>query len=305
MPRQSALTVSLEIVDVLRLGVLAVLLVRLGRPLLWPRSELTAHGEDDTPPIRRDAPLVFAGVTRLAYHPLVLCALAMVLFFCASRVDHAMFTDEGLWNYIAIAWLKYHLPPYIGTVENKTPGIFYLFALSYHFFGLNVWFPRLVGVVASTVTCAAIYHIGKLLFDRLAGLLALLIFALLMTTGLVDGGYTAMTETFMVVLLHAGDPHAAAWRGARHGFAIYLALVLLAGALLGAAIAFKQIAITTAVAAVIWLLLSPSPHKRGGVAALRDLLLLAGGICARHAAEPAALTASTMSPWWIIFAGPG
>ncbi len=112
------------------------------------------------------------------------------------------------------------------------------------------------------MNCLAIYQLGKLLVDRLAGLVALLISALLMASGLLDGGYTAMTETFMVccstlailALLVAG-------RAAR--FHAYLALILLAGALLGAAMAFKQIAVATTIAAVIWMLLSPSPHRRG------------------------------------------
>ena len=269
-----------DTLDLLRLLVLAALVARLAYPLLRTYGMRAAEDNDERPTAGGVPPTgsgVLSGIMRVAGHPLFLCALAMALFFCTARLDQELYSDEGLWYYIAFAWLKYHLPPYIGSVENKTPGIFYLFTLCYHVAGLNFQLPRLLGVLANTVTCATIYQIGKLLFDRLAGVIAVLLFAVLMTNELVDGKITSMPEVFMVcftslaflALLTAG-------RSAH--VRTYLAYLFLSGALLGAAMAFKQIAVVTAVAVVLWYLLQPCAHKRGAAAVVRDLLLLAGGM---------------------------
>ena len=56
--------------------------------------------------------------------------IAIIIFIFATLVAfrQKMAIDAGIWNYVARMWLYFDLPPYAGAVENKTPGIFYIFA---------------------------------------------------------------------------------------------------------------------------------------------------------------------------------
>jgi hypothetical protein len=66
----------------------------------------------------------------------------------------ALSFDEAMWHYIGRNWFRHDLIPYTGGVDNKAPFIFAIFGLSDKLFGLNYWFPRLLGTV---VQSAGIY----------------------------------------------------------------------------------------------------------------------------------------------------
>ena len=225
---------------------------------------LAGHGgrvTDASTPAEPLAPPV-SPLLRLLCHPLFYGALIAVLFIANARPFTDLYTDEGIWYYVAFAWLKYYLPPYLGTVENKTPGIFYLFALAFRLFGLACWFPRLLGIIALGITSSAIYQIGKLLANRLAGTIAMLLYALCLTGGYLYNYLTALTETFMIcfsVLAFLALITAQRTAHARG----YRALLVLTGCCVGVAIAFKQIAVITSVAVVAYYLLTGSPQARG------------------------------------------
>ena len=70
-------------------------------------------------------------------YPVFLFILVVNLFV---MLDGQTSNDEGIWNYIARVWCENRIPPYLGTIENKTPGIFELFAGSYLFFGVDYYF---------------------------------------------------------------------------------------------------------------------------------------------------------------------
>ncbi len=254
---------DVDLLDSLRFGVLGVLLLRL----TWHyfhRSPATEAGVTDaSTPAEPLAPPV-SPLLRLLCHPLFYGALIAVLFIANARPFTDLYTDEGIWYYVAFAWLKYYLPPYLGTVENKTPGIFYLFALAFRLFGLACWFPRLLGIIALGITSSAIYQIGKLLANRLAGTIAMLLYALCLTGGYLYNYLTALTETFMIcfsVLAFLALITAQRTAHARG----YRALLVLTGCCVGVAIAFKQIAVITSVAVVAYYL--TPVHRRHAVGA--------------------------------------
>ena len=64
--------------------------------------------------------------------------------------------DESMWHYIGRNWIRNGLVPYQGGVDNKSPLIFLIFGISDWLFGVNYWFPRLLGI--------AVQSTGYLLF---------------------------------------------------------------------------------------------------------------------------------------------
>lgn len=152
-----------------------------------------------------------------------------------------MENDEGLWSYVARVWLDHGITPYTGAVENKTPGIFELYAISYFFFGLDVFFVRFLGILAILGNMFLLFRIGKQLRSRLAGVLAMYVFGLTATWNLLNGMAASYTETFMCFfitlsfyfLIHPFKNIRSHW------------LLLLSGIAMGLAITFKQIAIVS------------------------------------------------------------
>ena len=66
--------------------------------------------------------------------------------------DSLTFTnDEAMWHYIGRNWFRHGLIPYSGGVDNKSPLIFSVYGISDWLFGVNYWFPRLIGVVVQSV----------------------------------------------------------------------------------------------------------------------------------------------------------
>lgn len=174
--------------------------------------------------------------------------LHILLFIFAVLViitsNGRMGNDEGIWSYVGRIWVDEGIPPYVGAVENKTPGIFGLYAISYVLFGVNVYFVRALGIISILLTAWTVYHIGKALAGQLAGVFGMIIFGLTMTWHSLDGHYPGQTETFMVLFstlsfycLIKGTP-------SRH----WKRWAMSAGLSMGLAIAFKQIALTTALA---------------------------------------------------------
>ena len=155
--------------------------------------------------------------------------------------------DESLWTYVGRLWVRNGIPPYTGTVENKTPGIFYIYALSDFLFKDSIFFIRILGVFAVIITSNVLFLITKKLHSRLAGVFGMYIFGLSMGWTLLDGFAFSQAETYMILFSTV---------------AFYFILiaknhirsnvfVFIAGASMGLAIAFKQIALTTLVAFVI------------------------------------------------------
>jgi hypothetical protein len=125
---------------------------------------------------------------------LVFQLITGLVIICNGRMEN----DEGIWSYIGLAWVDYDAVPYKGTVENKTPGIFLLNALSYYFYGVNFIFPRLIGLFTMLISSYLIYKIGKTIRSKLSGFLAALLFFNSTTWNTVNGPYLAHSEIFMI-----------------------------------------------------------------------------------------------------------
>ncbi len=69
--------------------------------------------------------------------------LFFILIFVALHPYMAY--DEALWSYIGRIWSNNGLPPYTESVENKTPGIFMLHAISERIAIGNYLFVRIIG----------------------------------------------------------------------------------------------------------------------------------------------------------------
>ena len=211
-------------------------------------------------------------VYQLLVHPATFLT-AILLLNLYTAFQTGMGNDEGIWCYIANLWNHFGIPPYTMAVENKTPGIFYLFTLGCKFFGVNFWFPRLLAVISIGISGWFLYLSGKLLLDRNAGLLAMLIFGLAMAWGVMDGLYTAQTETFMALFTILAFFYF--FKFYKNEKTSYISL-LWAGIWIGAAIAFKQIAITSLVVLFIGVLIT----KKNDYQRLRGVAFLVAGVLA-------------------------
>lgn len=214
---------------------------------------------------------------------LVLCLLASV------AADRLMSPDEGIWFWVARVWVDDHVPPYQGPMENKTPGIFYVFSLSYLAAGAGRLLPRAAGIVALTSTSIALHAIGRRIAGRDAGLAAMLIGGLVFASRAVDPSDTSCSESFMIACTAVGiarvvSGSALADRSRRRA-------MLQAGAALGAGIAFKQVAVFTAPVflAFAWTLTPREQRSVAGVA--RDVSWMIAGA--------GAATLASLLPLWL------
>lgn len=193
--------------------------------------------------------IIFKIVTNPAFILLLLLVINIIIVPFIP-----MNNDEGMWSYIGRVWSQNGIPPYRGTIENKTPGIFELHAISNILFGVNVFFVRGLGILAVLISSFTIYLIGKKIKNHLSGVFSMYLFALTSTWGLVNGVFISHTEVFMVMF---------------STLSIYLVIkgidslkwrywLLVAGISMGFAIAFKQIAIATTLALILFYLYTSS-----------------------------------------------
>lgn len=174
--------------------------------------------------------------------------LFVFLFMIMGSLSYSMIIDEGIWSYMGRIWNRNRIIPYTGAIENKTPGIFYIYAISDIIFGVNPFFARIIGLLSLIGSCILLFHLCKNIYNRISGLISMYIFGFSMTWGKLFDSFTMQTEMPMIFfsilsffLLQKGK------RKSRWGY-----WVLIAGFSMGLAIAFKQIAITTSIAALLF-----------------------------------------------------
>jgi hypothetical protein len=185
---------------------------------------------------------------------IIVFVMAMITCFSAQ-----LGFDESIWTYMARMWINYDLPPYSGTVENKTPGIYVVFAISNLMFGFNIWFPKLLSALVITGSALNVYAICNKLYSRFAAVLGMLLFAVIMTSPVVDARYV-FTETFMVLFITSSIA-AVIHSAYKERIASSRLWLFLAGFLIGCAVLFKQIAVLD-IAAVLVFYLSIYKSKR-------------------------------------------
>jgi len=135
--------------------------------------------------------------------PLHIIGILVVLQLLLALLTNgfALSSDEAIWHYIGRNWFRHGLVPYTGGVDNKSPLLFAVFGLSDLLFGVNYWFPRVLGVICQSIGIVYIYKIAvKLAGDR-AGILAISFYGLSILWHCVDGRYTSYDETYDVLFM--------------------------------------------------------------------------------------------------------
>ena len=181
--------------------------------------------------------------------------------------------EEGLWTYIGRIWNRNGILPYIGVVENKTPGVFFLYTISDYLFQENTLFTRFLGVLAVVFTSNILFLIAKRLHNRISGIFCMYIFGLSMGWIFFDGFAFAQTETFMVLFSTMSFYFLVCAKG-DNKTKLY---VFLAGITIGLAIAFKQIALTTLFALILFYIIFTA-EKLNIKQKVSDLVLLLCGV---------------------------
>ncbi|WP_169301389.1 ArnT family glycosyltransferase [Pontimicrobium aquaticum] len=202
----------------------------------------------------------------------VFVILFLLMLFTISAFHLNTNYDESLWMYIGSLWSDKGIPPYLGAVENKTPGIFVLFAISNYLTSSSLFFVRALGVIATLLTCFFLYAICKKIYNKVSAVICLYVFGLITCWQSMDGFAFAHTEVFMVLLSTMAFYFLIRFKN----FQEHFKWVLFAGLSMGLAIAFKQIAITTACTLGIVLLIFG--RGKSFLLQIKGLLILVFGI---------------------------
>ena len=166
----------------------------------------------------------------------------LLLLFAVIAIYPYHAYDEGLWTYIGWLYNDQGIPPYVGAVENKTPGIFFLYAIADSFGDNSILFVRTVGVLFTLATTLLIYLIGNKISNNETAVISMWIFGFVVCWRVLDGFAFAQTETFMIFFSTLAFYLVVDFLNQQNS----LKLLFFAGLSLGMAINFKQIAVTTA-----------------------------------------------------------
>ncbi|MEP6950892.1 MAG: glycosyltransferase family 39 protein [Ginsengibacter sp.] len=109
--------------------------------------------------------------------------------------------DESMWQYIGRNWFRNGLVPYAGGVDNKSPLIFAVFGLSDKLFGVNYWFPRIVGALCQSAGIYYVYKIARHIATEKAALLSTIIYGLSLLWKSTDGASVSFTETYAITCI--------------------------------------------------------------------------------------------------------
>ncbi|HLB23014.1 MAG TPA: glycosyltransferase family 39 protein [Dehalococcoidia bacterium] len=232
----------------------------------------------------------------------VTCVLLVAVAFLMrvpSLAEPRWYRDEGI--FAAVAYdIRHGQTLYSGAWDNKPPLIFYTYAGIQAVFGNGVVALHLVTSIVVLLTLMAVMAIALRLYGRWRALLAGVLFAAMMCTPVIEGNL-AMTETYMIlpatlavgcVLFAGAGERRLTWYAA-------------AGALLGVAALYKQVAVFdgAAIAVYVWLV---EPRHAGATKsrALSRLVMLAAAFAAPQIAFAAYFLVTGAFPaYWYAIAG--
>lgn len=173
--------------------------------------------------------------------PLIAICLLPVLLYLPS-LGSPFERDEGVYATIAQGLLKGQMP-YRDLFDNKPPLVYAWYALSFVLFGEHVVAPRILASVLLSLTTLSLFSQARMVFPKTVAYLAAGLFGL--STGLPFVALHANTEAYM--LLPLVTSLVAFTVGVRRGGIRWF---LLSGALCGAAMMTKQVALWNLVALV-------------------------------------------------------
>jgi hypothetical protein len=111
--------------------------------------------------------------------------------------------DEAMWHYIGRNWFRHGLVPYTGGIDNKSPLIFAIYGFSDMVFGVNYWFPRVLGTICQSFGLFLLFRMTDQLAGRRAALMATTMYGLSLLWRSTDGKLVSLSETYSVVCIIA------------------------------------------------------------------------------------------------------
>jgi hypothetical protein len=190
--------------------------------------------------------------------------------------------DEAIYGSIAALMNQGGALYAAGGVDNKPPGIFWVYAVTFQVAGTyQMTAIHAIGLLVVLSTCAVLFAIGRSVSGPRAGLLAALIYGVLTGAG-NPRLLAANTELFMMLPLSASV------------LLMFRRQWLRSGALLVAAGSFRQVAaINLLLVPLAVVLLEPSPRR------IRALSAFAGGVAVALVAGAALLAATgSLAGFW-------
>jgi hypothetical protein len=155
--------------------------------------------------------------------------------------------DEAAWAYIGRAWFGHGLKPYLEAFDNKTPGIFILYGISYSLFEVNIWFPRVIASLALAGTAVTVTRLCMTVSgNNITAILSGTIFICTVSWKSFGWRYLVETESFVIFFVTL-----AYWFLCRYDKCRVNKMLILSGLMIGFAIAFKQTAILSLFAVMI------------------------------------------------------
>ena len=132
----------------------------------------------------------------------------MIIFIIVLQIIISFLTyeqtltfDEAIWQYIGRNWIRHGLVPYSGGVDNKSPLVFAVYGLSDKLFGVNYWFPRLLGICFQSIGLYYVYKIGRHVASARTGFLALTLYGFSILWHSTGGKFVSYTESYAVVFI--------------------------------------------------------------------------------------------------------
>jgi len=129
---------------------------------------------------------------------IIIVLTLMQLFVALLTNGFAFSQEEAIWHYIGRNWFRNDLVPYNGGADNKSPLFYVIFGLSDLLFGVNYWFPRVLGTVVQSLGIFYVYKIAAHISGKQAGLFAISLYGLSVLWHGADGRYVSFTETYGV-----------------------------------------------------------------------------------------------------------
>ncbi|HTD41358.1 MAG TPA: glycosyltransferase family 39 protein [Mucilaginibacter sp.] len=133
-------------------------------------------------------------------HIIVLLTILQLLVTLLTD-GFALSFDEAMWQYIGRNWFRNGLIPYNGGADNKSPLIFAVFGLSDKLFGVNYWFPRVLGTLCQSIGIYYFYKLAKHIAGEQVGILAISFYGLSLLWHGTGGRYVSYTETYDLVFI--------------------------------------------------------------------------------------------------------
>jgi hypothetical protein len=161
---------------------------------------------------------VFEGAGSRKVIGLILILALLQLAIALLTYGQTLYFDEAIWHYIGRNWIRHGMVPYSGGYDNKSPLIFLIYGLSDMLFGVNYWFPRVLGTLFQSAGIWFLYRTALHLAGQRAGIFVIFLYGLSCLWTSTQGKYVSLTETFEVSVLIAAAYCCVTGKGGKRWF---------------------------------------------------------------------------------------